>query len=338
MAASEDLTTAVKALAMKTGFARVAVACAGTIQGEEAYRCWLAAGYGGQMAYLGRYIDKRFEPGRLLGGAKSVICLAVGYAPPHEPAPSDAAVARYARGRDYHRLLKRRCRKLMDRLREIEPRFLGRAFVDSAPIAERSLAAAAGLGWIGRNGCLFAPALGSYVLLCEIVCNLPLRADEPLACQCENCDRCVQACPTGALLGDGMLDARRCISYLTIEHRGDIEPDLRPLMERRVFGCDRCQEVCPHNRDIPPGDAELLARPSGLACAGLKEVLTWDRSDWDLATRGSATRRAGYEMLLHNAVIAAGNSQDGSLIPYLEKLAGHPGLTEPVEWALRRLA
>jgi len=338
MAGNEDLTRTVKNLALETGFARVGVAGAERVEGRDRFARWLSAGYAGQMAYLGRHIEKRFEPVRLLDGAKSVICLAVGYAPAGEPAPSDVAVARYARGGDYHRLLKRRCRRLMDRLREIEPDFLGRAFVDSAPVAERSLAAAAGLGWIGRNGCLFVPGLGSYVLLCEIVCNLPLRADEPIAFGCENCDRCVRACPSGALLGDGLVDARRCVSYLTIEHRGEIAPSLRPLMGPWIFGCDRCQEVCPYNRNLPPGDAELLARPSALLGAGLREILAWEESDWDRATRASAIRRAGYETVLRNAVIAAGNSQDESLIAGLEALAGRCELAETVKWALGRLA
>ena len=258
-------------------------------------------------------------------------------------------VARYARGRDYHTVLKKRCLRLMDRLREHVPGFEGRAFVDSAPVMERSLAARAALGWIGRNGCLIVPGRGSYVLLCEIVCNLPLavRRDEgpaalesngPLAPECGDCDACVKACPTGAIQGDGLVDARRCISYLTIECRGEIPAEHRPRMGGSLFGCDRCQEACPHNRLLPPGDAELAPSRPPLGGATPADILRWERDDWDRATRGSACRRATWEMFLRNAAVAAGNSRDPSLVPLLADLARRqPGLRDVCDWASSRL-
>jgi len=180
------------------------------------------------------------------------------------------------------------------------------------------------------------------VFLCEIICNLPLRPDEPLASGCEGCDACVRACPTGALSAAG-LDARRCVSYLTVEHAGPIDPRLRPLIGRRLVGCDACQEACPHNRDVPPGDAELRAARPPVAGATLAEVLAWNEADWDRATRGTAGRRASLDMFLRNAVIAAGNSAHAHEAPRLaaalrKLLRRRPDLREVIEWAARRLS
>ncbi len=304
MSSQQIATDTIKALAVEVGFARVGIAATDADLRAEPFAAWLAAGGHGEMAYLARDVEKRHRPAALVEGARSVICLAVGYAPAEE-LTGDAFIARYARGRDYHKVLKKRAHALMDRLRDIEPSFDGRAFVDAGPIAERSLAAAAGVGWIGRNGCLIAPGLGSYAVLCEIVCNLPLIPHAPIEPQCGDCNACVDACPTGALLGDGRLDARRCRSYLTIEHRGQIAPELAPRMGGCVFGCDVCQEVCPHNKDIPAGDPELSQPREALGGLTIERVLDWSKADWDAATRGSAMRRATLEMFARNARLAA---------------------------------
>ncbi|HUU21998.1 MAG TPA: tRNA epoxyqueuosine(34) reductase QueG [Phycisphaerae bacterium] len=339
MLSPEDLAAAVKKLAVEAGFARAGVAAAGEVGEAERLKTFLDRGYHGGMGYMARNLSKRLRPDRLVGGARSVLCLAVGYAPAGPERGGEPFVARYARGRDYHEVLKKRCRRLMDRIREIAPRFEGRAFVDSGPVMERSLAALAGVGWIGRNGSLIVPGLGSYVVLCEILCNLPLLPDRPLTRQCGDCRACVGACPTGAIVADALVDARRCLSYLTVEHRDAIPAEFRPLMGTRLFGCDTCQESCPHNRDVPPGDPELLGMRPPLGGAGLAEVLTWDREGWDAATRGTAARRATHETLLRNAVMAAGNSGDRSLIPLLRRCGRErANLTEPVAFALRALA
>jgi len=302
MSGQASLTDTVKALALEAGFARVGIAPADADLKAEPFEQWLAAGHHGEMTYLARDVAQRHRPVALVEAALSVICLAVGYAPAEE-LPTDAFIARYARGRDYHKLLKKRAHHLMDRLREIEPSFDGRAFVDAGPVAERSLAAAAGLGWIGKNGCLVVPDLGSYVVLCEIVCNLPLQADQPLTPQCGDCNACVRACPTRALLGDGLMDARRCRSYLTIEHRDAIPDDLQPLMGNCLFGCDDCQAVCPHNKDVPAGDPELSQPRDGLRELSINRVRKWTEPDWDAATRGSGLRRATLEMFHRNAAV-----------------------------------
>jgi len=330
------LTDAVKQLAAGAGFARAGVAPAGPLPADcrRRFEGWLAGGNHAAMTYLSRDVQKRFDPSAVVEGARGVICLAAAYAPPDDPADCDAFVARYARGRDYHKVLKRRCRDLMDRIRTVEPKFEGRAFVDSGRLAERSLAAAAGLGWIGRNGCLVVPGLGSYVVLAEIVCNLPLRPGKPLEPQCGDCRACLDACSAGACLGDGTIDARRCASYLTIEHDGDIDVRRRPAMGNCVFGCDRCQEVCPHNRNLPAGDGELAGR-RGMNPA---EILGWSADDWDAATRGSAMRRASREQFVRNAAIAAGNSGKAIYRPcLLEAKRRLPKLAEVIEWAVGRL-
>ncbi|MGC9455508.1 MAG: tRNA epoxyqueuosine(34) reductase QueG [Phycisphaerae bacterium] len=331
-----ELALTVKRFALEAGFARAGIASAGAVAGRETFNEWLSAGRHGKMDYLARNVEKRFDPRRLVEGARSVICVALSYAP--GPDAPERAVARFARGRDYHRVLKQRLHRLMDRLREVEPGFAGRAFTDSAPLAERSLAVSAGLGWIGRNGCLIVPGLGSYVVLGEIVCNLPLSADRPLDGGCGECGRCIQACPTGALRGDGTMDARLCVGYLTVEHRGSIDPALCAKMGGRLFGCDACQRVCPHNADIPPGDPELIKeRP--IAKVSSADLLGWTEADWDTMTRGSTTRRADYPMWLRNAAVACANAADPTTLPALRRLAEVQGPAgEAARWALAKLS
>ena len=295
---------------------------------------WLKRGYHANMTYMAANVPKRLNPRLLADYAQSVICLAVGYAPARQ-ADASPPIARFARGRDYHKVLKNRCRKLLAALEGLSESFVGRAFVDSGPIAERSLAAAAGLGWIGRNGCLIIPGMGSYVALCEIVCNLPLAADSPLDDQCKNCRICLKACPTGALGENRMVDANKCISYLTVERHGDIPHEIRPFMGGRIFGCDACQELCPHNQNVPAGDAELTG---GKSAAALDKILRWTPDDYDLATRSTTIRRTGYEALVRNCLIAAGNSGDVSLIDAIEDAAARfEHLAPTAQWALEKL-
>jgi len=299
-----ELTAAVCDLAIEVGFARAGVAPAGDLGRGEKFDEWLQRGWHGDMAYMELHGEKRKRPDLLVPGAASVLSLAVGYAPGGDDSAASLPgyIARFARGRDYHKVLKRRCAELTDRLREIAPDFDGRAFVDTAPVMERSLAARAGLGWIGRNGCLIVDGLGSYVVLCEIISNLPLVASRPVAPGCGDCDACIRVCPTGALDEGGLVDSRKCLSYLTIEHRGQATEEMRKC-NRGLYGCDLCQEVCPHNRLLPPGDVELTS--AGATEFDLGEVQAWTAADWDLATRGRAIRRAKYDMFMRNAATAA---------------------------------
>lgn len=342
MSGEAQLATAIEQMAREEGFARTGVAPAGAVGRYDLFMRWLGRGCHAGMEYMGRNLPQRQRPDVLVEGAKSVICLAVGYAPPPRGESAGACagemVARYARGRDYHKVLRERCKRLMDRIQQVEPSFRGRAFVDSAPIMERALAVAGGLGWIGENGCLIVPGLGSYVVLCEIVSNLQLPPAEALANRCDNCGRCAAACPTGAILADGLVDCRRCVSYLTIEHRGLIEPEHWRRIGTRVFGCDACQEACPFNEGVPAGDRELTGGGLALGGAGIGQILAWKADDWDAATRGSATRRADCEMFVRNAVIAAGNSGDGRLVEPLTALRmdGRQDM-DMIDWALDRL-
>jgi epoxyqueuosine reductase len=335
------LTEEVKELALETGFARASVAEATAAPGEDAYDAWLSRGNHAGMEYLERNRDKRFHPDQLVPGARSVLCLAVSYAPAEEEA-SEVFIARYARGRDYHDVLKQRGRTLMDRLKERYPDFSGRVFTDSAPLAERSLAAASGLGWIGRNGCLIVPGLGSYVVLCEIVSNLRLQPDAPLERDCGACRACMEACPTAALSEEG-LNARKCFSYLS-KRNEEIPSAYWPLWGNRIIGCDRCLEVCPQNRRISTGDEELLRLPAAQQEHGalyhlpLADYLQWTPDRWDAVTPGSAVRRADWECFVRNAILAAGNSGDPALIEPLHRLsAQRPQWGELIHWALEQL-
>jgi len=329
----------------KLGFARVGVAAARPAAHAGRFRRFLELGYHADMAWLARAPDRRADPRNLLDGAASVICLAVSCA----PAPGEAAperIARYARGRDYHRVLKARCRRLVDEIDRAAGGVRARICVDSSPLPERELAASAGLGWIGRNGCLIDRELGSHLLLAEIVTDLHLPtggqaglpADEPVPNRCGSCRACVEACPTGAIREDALIDARRCVSYLTIEHRRSVPEGLRRGVGGQVFGCDVCQQVCPFNRRAPAGDAELRG-PTELVRTELPEMLVWTRADWDRLTRGTAARRATAEMFLRNAALAAGNAREARARPALERLAagGPPAVAEAAAWALERL-
>jgi epoxyqueuosine reductase len=304
-----ELTAAVCDLAIEVGFSRAGVAPAGDMGCGEKFDEWIRRGWHGDMAYMGLHGEKRKRPDLLVPGAKSVLALAVGYAPGGDDSTASAPgyIARFARGRDYHKVLKKWCRELMDRLGEIAPDFDGRAFVDTAPVMERSLAAAAGLGWIGRNGCLIVDGLGSYVVLGEIISNLPLVPDRPVEQACGDCDACIRACPTGALDRGGLVDSRKCLSYLTIEHRGDATEEMLKF-NRGLYGCDICQEACPHNRDLPPGEPELTSW--GAAEIELADIKGWTAADWDLATQGRAIRRAKYDMFLRNASAASARLTD----------------------------
>jgi epoxyqueuosine reductase len=330
------LKALVARLSGELGFARVGIARAEESPRADRFRRFLARGYHGGMSYLARGVEARCDARSVLEGASGVICLAASYAPAPDEQGS-GAIARYARGRDYHRLLRRLCREMLARLRQVEPALRAKVCVDASPVLERDLAAAAGVGWIGRNGCLIAPGAGSYLVLAEIVTDLPLEPDAPIENRCGRCRACVEACPTGAIVEPGVVDSRRCLAYLTIEHRGRTPEEFRPALGGRVFGCDACQEVCPFNRKAPAGEAGLRG-PRPVARTPPAAMLEWTQADWDRFTRGSATRRAGYRMFLRNAAIAAGNAADVSARAALERLAGHPAamVAQAARWGLDR--
>lgn len=315
----------VRALATEVGFDLVGVTMARPLPGAGYYRDWLAAGHGAQMHYLRRHVQLRADPRLLLPGARSVICAGLNYRrsdghrradvaqptdrPPGEPGPV-GRVAQYARGRDYHIVVRGLLAELVARLRaRLGTPFEARVLVDTGPVLERELAAAAGLGWIGKNTCLLNDRFGSYLLLGEAITTLELEADGPVGARCATCRRCLDACPTGALRGPHVLDASRCISYLTIEHRGVISSEFHEAMADWVFGCDICQQVCPYNARGPlTGNAEIAADvvPRSLS---LLRLLALRSGEYRRLTAGSAARRARAEMWRRNAAIALGNAR-----------------------------
>jgi len=330
---NSELKKNIRTFARECGFSRAAVAPAQQVPTGDLFRRYIENGYHGEMDYLSRDIDKRLDPSLLMEGARSVICLAATCSPDKEN--YDSPVSCFYRGRDYHRVLKKRAVCLCNRIAVEIGDFNSRICVDSAPAAERSLAAVSGLGWIGKNGMLIVPGTGNTVVLAEIVTDLVLEPDKPLESQCGDCRDCMEACPTGAILEDGFVDSRLCISYHTIENRERIPPELRSAMGSSVFGCDRCRNVCPYSRSGPSGDPDLA--PAGFPTPSIGEILSWDEPAWDRATRGTALRRARLRMFHRNAAIAAGNSGDKSLVPLLEDLERCNGPVEEIEWAIAKL-
>jgi len=312
-----DVETAarIKAMARQLGFDRVGICSADAVEREDYVRSWVAD-RAGEMEYLRRNLEVRLDPRRLLEGARSVIVVAANY---HQTAPDERSgpepsgrIASYAWGDDYHQVLKDKLGELVERIRGlVVTPFQARICVDTAPILERELAARAGVGWIGKNTLVLDAELGSYFFLGEVVTTLELPADPPAVDHCGSCTRCLEACPTGAFPAPYQMDAARCISYLTIEHRSEIDERLAPLMGDWVFGCDVCQEVCPYNRRPPSTRvAEFAVRPPGPR-VDLRELLIWSQADYAGALRRSAIRRATLPMLQRNARIALDNARTG---------------------------
>jgi epoxyqueuosine reductase len=319
----------------------------------SAYRArlldWLAAGHHGEMAYLARNVDKRLDPALLEPGTCSVIVARMDYLPdgrdPREVLadPRKAYISRYALGRDYHRVVRHRLVRLARRIdaaaQSVDGRY--RAFTDSAPVLEKALAAKAGLGWIGKHTLLLNAEAGSWFFLGEIYTNLPLPADDaPVADRCGNCKACMTVCPTGAIIGPQQLDARRCISYLTIEHRGAIPEPLRAPIGNRIFGCDDCQLFCPWNRYAQfTGESDFTPRHQ-LDQSDLLTLFRWTESEFLTKTEGSALRRAGYQQWLRNLAVALGNGKpdDDSLAAlHARRVDASPLVREHIDWALAEL-
>lgn len=298
----------VKRAALDAGFDRVGICRPDPPQSLDFYAAWLGKGYAGQMRYLERSSALRSDPRRLMPDVRSVIAVALNYRQTVSPLPGRPRIASYALGRDYHKVLRGRLRRVV---RSLPEGTKAKICVDSVPILEREYAHRAGLGWFGKNTCLIDSHRGSWFFIGLLLTDLELTPDRPAVGGCGTCDACVRACPTGAIVcedGVWQLDARRCISYLTIEHRGEIEPDLRRGIGDWTFGCDVCQDVCPFNRPrahqperAAPTEVEDFRRerrwPSLVQLAQISEA------DWDRLTQGSAVRRAGWDGLRRNARI-----------------------------------
>jgi len=302
------LSESVKALAESLGFDHVAIGPAGPPPHGPAFRRWVAEGHAATMAYLWRRLHDRLDPGRVLAGARSAVCVALNY---HQGPPADASwapVARYAWGRDYHRVMTPRLHRLARHLEEAAGAGT-RAYVDTGPVLERDLAAAAGLGWIGKNTMLLHPRLGSWFFIGVVLTTADLGHDAPLADRCGSCRACLDACPTGAFVAPYVLDARRCIAYLTIEHRGAIDPELAPEVGPWQFGCDVCQDVCPWNRKAPV-TPEPAFHP-GAPYPTPSEILAMDDAAIRSRFAGTALLRATPTGLRRNAALAAARDAAG---------------------------
>jgi epoxyqueuosine reductase len=351
----EPLEQRLKQQASALGFALVGIAPATAADDFDRLRDWLARGFAGEMGYMARHADARRHPASVLPQVRSVIMVAMNYGagmrneePTQKADGPDSAfriphsalgrVARYARGPDYHDVLRERLNRLLAWLRAERPGCNGRGVVDTAPLLERDFARRAGLGWIGKNTMLLNKRQGSYFFLGALLVDLELAADPPhSASHCGTCTACLDACPTAAFVGPGCLDARRCISYLTIELRGDVPEELRPAVGDWVFGCDVCQEVCPWNRRAP--EAGPLWPRRELESLDLIEVLGLSPDDFRRRFGGTALMRSKRRGLLRNAALVLGNQGDPAALPALRRALDDPEplVREAARWAIERI-
>lgn len=340
------LASDIKAWARELGFADVGIA--GTDLGaDEGYlERWLAEGHHGEMDYMARHGTRRSRPAELEPGTLRVVSVRMDYVPPgtanaweviHD---SDKAyVARYALGRDYHKVMRNRLQKLASRIQERVGDFSYRAYVDSAPVLEKAIARNAGLGWIGKHTVLINKRAGSYFFLGELYTDLPLPVDEPASAHCGSCRRCIDICPTQAIVGPYRLDARRCISYLTIELKGSIPVELREPMGNRVFGCDDCQLICPWNKFAQEATEPDFAPRHSLDGPRLVDLFAWSEQEFLSRTEGMAIRRTGYEGWLRNIAVGLGNADTSdAVVSALRARIDDPSpvVREHVAWALAR--
>jgi epoxyqueuosine reductase len=340
------LAARIKAWGGELGFQQVGIAGIDLAEAERHLERWLAEGFHGEMDYMERHGTKRSRPAELVPGTLRVISVRMDYLPePRQTGrerladPAAAFISRYALGRDYHKLLRKRLQHLAERIeREVGPHGY-RVFVDSAPVLEKALAEKAGLGWIGKHSTLIDRRAGSFFFLGEIYTDLPLPIDAPVTSHCGSCTACLDICPTRAIVAPYRVDARRCISYLTIELRGAIPEEFRAAIGNRVYGCDDCQQVCPWNRYARLTEETDFLPRHGLDSATLIELFGWDEAGFLQKTEGSAIRRIGHECWLRNIAVALGNGPTTpEVVAALWARAEHPSalVREHVAWALRR--
>jgi epoxyqueuosine reductase len=339
------LAAAIKAWGRELGFDAVGIANAELGEAETRLAEWLARGFHGEMDYMARHGAKRARPAALVPGTVRVITARMDYLPDAREAeavlgdPTKAYVSRYALGRDYHKVLRARLQRLADRMAAEVGEFGYRVFTDSAPVMEVELAARAGIGWRGKHTLLLSREAGSFFFLGEIYTDLPLPVDAPTTDHCGACTRCIDVCPTGAIVAPYRLDARRCISYLTIELKGSIPVELRPLIGNRVYGCDDCQLVCPWNKYARPTREPDFRVRHGLDAAELVELFGWNEAAFHERLAGSATHRIGYERWSRNLAVGLGNAPTSErVLGALRARAADPSalVREHVAWALAR--
>ncbi len=355
-----DLAAAIKTWGRELGFAEVRIADVDLSHREAGFQAWLDKGYHGEMDYMASHGLKRARPAELVPGTVRVVSVRMPYLPPpsapeqadwrqREEArsadPGAAQVSIYARGRDYHKVLRARLQQLATRIEGRIGAFGYRVFTDSAPVMEVALAEKAGLGWRGKHTLLLHREAGSMFFLGEMLTDLPLPVDDPVTPHCGQCSACITACPTGAIVAPYELDARRCISYLTIELKGSIPEPLRPLIGNRIYGCDDCQLYCPWNKFAQRASLPDFDPRHGLESASLVELFGWSEAQFLKNTEGSAIRRIGHERWLRNLAVGLGNAAatpshrgDAAIVAALQARLGHDSalVVEHVRWALEQ--
>jgi len=335
----------IKTWGRELGFQQVGISDIDLTEAEQHLQNWLAKNYHGQMSYMQAHGAKRSRPELLVPGTIRVISLRMDYLPADVESlsvlkdASKAYLSRYALGRDYHKVIRQRLQKLADQIQAACGEFAYRAFVDSAPVLERALAEKAGLGWIGKNTMLINKQAGSWFFLGELYTDLPLPSDEKAQAHCGTCRACLDVCPTQAFVGPHQLDARKCISYLTIELKDSIPPDLRPLMGNRVFGCDDCQLCCPWNKFSRNSNEQDFSPRHQLDQAELIALFLWTEEEFLSKTAGSPIRRIGHERWLRNLAVGLGNAAPSEAIrKALKSRSEHSSalVREHVQWAIER--
>ena len=337
------LAEQIKLWSSELGFSSIGITDIDLSQDQRYLEKWLEKDYHGEMKYMERHGKKRSQPAELVEGTKRIISLSMNYLPENynglELLEEDkkAFVSGYARGRDYHKIMRSRLKKLVSKIK-VHSSHENRVFVDSAPVLEKALAQKAGLGWIGKNTLLLNKNVGSYFFLGEIYTDLELPIDEPeIVNHCGSCTSCMDVCPTKAFEGPNQLDARKCISYLTIEYKGSIKEELRPMMGNRIFGCDDCQIFCPWNKFLKITDEADFKPRHNLDDIDLSNLFMWSEEEFLKKTQGSPIRRAGYESWLRNIAIALGNAESSvEVLRVLHSKKDDPSeiVKEHVNWAI----
>ncbi|MGH8378341.1 MAG: tRNA epoxyqueuosine(34) reductase QueG [Gammaproteobacteria bacterium] len=332
--------------AQELGFQQTGISGVDLLEDERHLLDWLKQQRHGEMEYMQRHGTRRSQPAELVPGTVRVVSVRMDYWPEDAKDAGEllkekdhAYIARYALGRDYHKVLRARLQKLADRIQQQAGPFGYRAFTDSAPVLEKALARNAGLGWIGKHTNLINKSAGSWFFLGELFTDLPLPVDAPATDHCGSCHTCMDVCPTQAIVAPYQLDARRCIAYLTIEYKGSIPIEFRKVLGNRVFGCDDCQLFCPWNKFARPTEETHFKPRHGLDDTQLLELFNWTEEDFLQRTAGSAIRRVGYECWLRNIAVALGNAPDSpEIIAALKARSRHPSelVREHVQWALGR--
>ncbi len=342
-----ELALKIKQWGLELGFQQVGISDTKLTDAEDHLNNWLHKGFHGEMDYMHKHGLKRTRPDLLVEQTVSIISLRMDYLPESDTAmhqtlnnPIKAFISRYALGRDYHKIIRNRLQKLADKISAESGDFNYRAFVDSAPVMEKAIAEKAGLGWIGKHTNLINRQAGSWFFLGEIYCNIPLPSDQKLSSHCGSCKACIDICPTQAIVAPYQLDARRCISYLTIELHGSIPEEFRPALGNRIYGCDDCQLICPWNRFARLTSEQDFNPRHNLNNSQLSELFSWSEDEFLKKMEGSAIRRLGHQRWLRNIAVALGNARPSvESTSALKQQQNHDSemVREHIDWALKRL-